>query len=114
MDTSAFLREKWGVGLKLQKNDSLGTILFDLKEAGPFSWVGQNARTKSVIKPKKKATIGLWMTTLSYNDPTTTTIGLKKSLPLDYISLSLSSFYIQHHLHHSLINNPYFFLNFLY
>jgi len=37
LDTSAFLREKWGVGLKLQKNDSLGTILFDLKEAGPFS-----------------------------------------------------------------------------
>jgi len=28
------------------------TVLFDLKDAGPFSWAGQNARTKSVIKPK--------------------------------------------------------------
>jgi len=25
------------VGLKLQNHDSLGTVLFDLKEAGPFS-----------------------------------------------------------------------------
>jgi len=48
-------------------------------------------------------------TTLSYNDPTTTTIRLKERLPLDYISLSSSSSYIQHHLYHSLINNPVFF-----
>jgi len=32
------------------------------------------------------------MTTLSYNDPTTTTIGLKERLSLYYISLSSSSF----------------------
>jgi len=30
---------------------SLGTVLFDLKEEEPFSQVGQNARTKNVIKP---------------------------------------------------------------
>jgi len=40
------------VGLKLQNHDSLETVLFDLKEAGLFSWVDQNVRTKSVIKPK--------------------------------------------------------------
>jgi len=34
-----------------KKHDSLGAILFDLKEAGPFSWAGQNTRTKSAIKP---------------------------------------------------------------
>ena len=42
---------KYEVGLKLQKTYSLGTVLFDLKEAGPFSWTCQNTRTKSVIKP---------------------------------------------------------------
>ena len=35
----------------MQKTYSIGTTLFDLKKAGPISWVGQNARTKSVIKP---------------------------------------------------------------
>jgi len=39
------------VGLKLQNHDSLRTVLFDLKEAELFLWVGQNAMTKSVIKP---------------------------------------------------------------
>jgi len=39
------------IGLKLQKTYSLRTILFDLKKIGPFSRVGQNGRTKSVIKP---------------------------------------------------------------
>ena len=38
------------VGLKVQNHDSLGTVLFNLKDAWPFSWVGQNAKTKSVIK----------------------------------------------------------------
>ena len=47
------------VELKLQNHDSLGTVLFDLKEAEPFSWVGQNVRTKSVIKPKKKFEVSL-------------------------------------------------------
>ena len=32
-----------------KKHDSLGTILFDLKETLPFSRVGQNARTKSAL-----------------------------------------------------------------
>jgi len=45
---------KIGGKTKTAKKYSLGTVSFDLKEAVQFSWAGQNARTKSIIKPKLK------------------------------------------------------------
>jgi len=47
LDTSSFLEGKIrGKTNTAKKHDSLWTVLFDLKEAGPFSWPGQNAWTK--------------------------------------------------------------------
>jgi len=50
---TAFLEGEMGGRTKnAKKHDSIGTVLFDLKKIEPISWVGQNARIKSAIKPK--------------------------------------------------------------